>query len=147
MEKQCPTIYKLLYVCFAAPLLFSVYFQFMTIRHARSCFVIFILLEILFSLISLGALNLHFLIGAFEGTWFVVVSQSNHVVMEVSYDDSKLSWLQLQLKGTCNIIESPFNDWFTGHLNFQIEHHLFSTMPRHNLYKNPIGHNGIMPKI
>ncbi|CAF4455819.1 unnamed protein product, partial [Rotaria socialis] len=127
MEKQCPTIYKLLYVCFAAPLLFSAYFQFMTIRHARSCFVIFILLEILFSLISLklgllGALKLHFLIGAFEGTWFVVVSQSNHVVMEVSYDDSKLSWLQLQLKGTCNIIESPFNDWFTGHLNFQIEH-------------------------
>ncbi|CAF1634523.1 unnamed protein product [Rotaria magnacalcarata] len=52
----------------------------------------------------------------------VVVSQSNHVVTEVSYDDSELSWFQLQLKGTCNIIKSPLNDWFTGHLNFQIEH-------------------------
>ncbi|CAF1396052.1 unnamed protein product [Rotaria magnacalcarata] len=52
----------------------------------------------------------------------VVVSQSNHVVTEVSYDDSELSWFQLQLKGTCNIIKSPLNDWFTGHLNFKIEH-------------------------
>ncbi|CAF5210471.1 unnamed protein product, partial [Rotaria magnacalcarata] len=51
-----------------------------------------------------------------------VVSQSNHVVTEVSYDDSELSWFQLQLKGTCNIIKSPLNDWFTGHLNFKIEH-------------------------
>ncbi|XP_012884487.1 PREDICTED: fatty acid desaturase 2-like protein FADS2P1 [Dipodomys ordii] len=36
---------------------------------------------------------------------------------------------------TCNIEQSFFNDWFTGHLNFQIEHHLFPTMPRHNYHK------------
>uniref|UniRef100_A0A8C6V7A6 Fatty acid desaturase domain-containing protein n=1 Tax=Naja naja TaxID=35670 RepID=A0A8C6V7A6_NAJNA len=40
-----------------------------------------------------------------------------------------------QLSATCNVGESLFNDWFTGHLNFQIEHHLFPTMPRHNYYK------------
>ena len=28
-----------------------------------------------------------------------------------------------------------FNDWFTGHLNYQVEHHLFPTMPRHNYSK------------
>jgi fatty acid desaturase len=39
------------------------------------------------------------------------------------------------LYATCNVEKSLFNDWFTGHLNFQIEHHLFPTMPRHNLYK------------
>ena len=50
---------------------------------------------------------------------------------DVNYD----SWLHLQLKATCNLEKSAFNDWFTGHLNFQIEHHLFPTMPRHNLYK------------
>ncbi|KAG5200117.1 hypothetical protein JEQ12_006596 [Ovis aries] len=36
---------------------------------------------------------------------------------------------------TCNVEYSFFNDWFTGHLNFQIEHHLFPTMPRHNCHK------------
>jgi fatty acid desaturase len=31
-----------------------------------------------------------------------------------------------------NVEGGRFNDWFTGHLNYQIEHHLFPTMPRHN---------------
>nr|XP_023415540.1 fatty acid desaturase 1 [Loxodonta africana] len=41
----------------------------------------------------------------------------------------------LQLQATCNVHKSFFNDWFSGHLNFQIEHHLFPTMPRHNYHK------------
>ncbi|XP_044537881.1 fatty acid desaturase 2-like protein FADS2B [Gracilinanus agilis] len=40
-----------------------------------------------------------------------------------------------QVLATCNVKQSFFNDWFSGHLNFQIEHHLFPTMPRHNYYK------------
>lgn len=27
-----------------------------------------------------------------------------------------------QLAATCNVEQSFFNDWFSGHLNFQIEH-------------------------
>jgi fatty acid desaturase len=42
--------------------------------------------------------------------------------MDVSHDDSNMSWFRMQLKATCNIDKSLFNDWFTGHLNFQIEH-------------------------
>ena len=42
--------------------------------------------------------------------------------MDVSDDDVKSSWIRMQLKATCNIEKSYFNDWFTGHLNFQIEH-------------------------
>ncbi|KAF3854900.1 hypothetical protein F7725_022955 [Dissostichus mawsoni] len=45
---------------------------------------------------------------------------------------SRHDWV---LKATCNIKQSPFNDWFSGHLNFQIEHHLFPTMPRHNYHR------------
>ena len=30
--------------------------------------------------------------------------------------------LPLQLQATCNVHKSAFNDWFSGHLNFQIEH-------------------------
>ena len=42
--------------------------------------------------------------------------------MDVSHDDPKLPWFRMQLKATCNVDKSAFNDWFTGHLNFQIEH-------------------------
>lgn len=56
-----------------------------------------------------------------DSHWFTYVSQSNHLAMPVDYDQ-ELPWLLLQLKGTCNIQHTMFNDWFTGHLNYQIEH-------------------------
>ena len=40
-----------------------------------------------------------------------------------------------QLKTTRNIYGSKIVNWFTGHLNFQIEHHIWPMMPRHNLPK------------
>jgi fatty acid desaturase 2 (delta-6 desaturase) len=144
--KNMPYNLQHLYFFIAAPLLFPVYFQFMTIRHTikRRKWIDLLCLSLYYAkfftlmplkLGLLGALKFNFLMRVFEGTWFVVVTQSNHVVMDVSPDDSKLSWVRMQLKATCNIAKSPFNDWFTGHLNFQIEHHLFPMMPRHNLYK------------
>jgi len=44
-------------------------------------------------------------------------------------------FLQLQLNTTRNVDSSLFMDWFAGGLNLQVEHHLFPTMPRHNLLK------------
>ncbi|XP_053252531.1 acyl-CoA (8-3)-desaturase-like isoform X1 [Podarcis raffonei] len=69
-----------------------------------------------------------------ESTWFTWVSQMNHIPMNIDYDRN-MDWVSTQLQATCNVDQSPFNDWFTGHLNFQIEHHLFPTMPRHNYWK------------
>lgn len=66
-----------------------------------------------------------------ESHWFVWVTQMNHIPMDVDYDKND-DWLSMQLRATCNVEQSFFNDWFSGHLNFQIEHHLFPTMPRHN---------------
>ena len=40
-----------------------------------------------------------------------------------------------QLKTTRNIDSSWWNDWLHGGLQYQIEHHLFPQMPRHNLAK------------
>ena len=56
-----------------------------------------------------------------ESHWFVWVSQSNHIPMEIDEDKAR-PWLALQLHATCDIERNAFNDWFTGHLNFQIEH-------------------------
>ncbi|NWX75471.1 FADS2 desaturase, partial [Alca torda] len=69
-----------------------------------------------------------------ESHWFVWVTQMNHIPMEIDCEKHR-DWLSSQLAATCNIEQSFFNDWFTGHLNFQIEHHLFPTMPRHNFWK------------
>ncbi|NXU57171.1 FADS2 desaturase, partial [Turnix velox] len=69
-----------------------------------------------------------------ESHWFVWVTQMNHIPMEIDREQHR-DWLSSQLAATCNIEQSFFNDWFTGHLNFQIEHHLFPTMPRHNFWK------------
>lgn len=41
----------------------------------------------------------------------------------------------VQVVSTRDIKANMFNDWFTGGLNRQIEHHLFPSMPRHNLSK------------
>ncbi|KAM3854418.1 acyl-CoA (8-3)-desaturase-like isoform 3-T3 [Vipera latastei] len=79
-------------------------------------------------------LGLFLLLRVIESHWFVWVTQMNHIPMAIDYDKN-MDWLSMQLQATCNVNQSLFNDWFTGHLNFQIEHHLFPTMPRHNYWK------------
>jgi len=82
-----------------------------------------------------GALAYFLIMRVFESLWFTWVTQMSHIPMEVHDLDEDDTWFTLMLKSTCNVEQSLFNDWFTGHLNFQIEHHLFPTMPRHNLHK------------
>uniref|UniRef100_A0A452EYR0 Acyl-CoA 6-desaturase n=1 Tax=Capra hircus TaxID=9925 RepID=A0A452EYR0_CAPHI len=69
-------------------------------------------------------LYFHFL----ESHWFM-----NHIVMEMDQEPYR-DWFSSQLAATCNM-EQFFNSWFSGHLNFQIKHHLFPTVPWHNLPK------------
>ncbi|EMP32026.1 Fatty acid desaturase 2, partial [Chelonia mydas] len=82
----------------------------------------------------LGSLFLLTFVRFLESHWFVWVTQMNHIPMEIDCEKHR-DWLSAQLAATCNIEQSFFNDWFTGHLNFQIEHHLFPMMPRHNYCK------------
>ncbi|KAG6922788.1 fatty acid desaturase 2, partial [Chelydra serpentina] len=82
----------------------------------------------------LGSLFLLTFVRFLESHWFVWVTQMNHIPMEIDCEKHR-DWLSAQLAATCNIEQSFFNDWFSGHLNFQIEHHLFPTMPRHNYCK------------
>jgi len=126
------------------PLLFPVYFQFMLFRHIftrklwTDLFTVLLFFARIFilyyPLLGWGIIPFYFMIRCLESHWFTWVAQSNHVPMDVKADESE-PWLKLQMHATCNVERSFFNDWFTGHLNFQIEHHLFPTMPRHNLYK------------
>lgn len=81
-----------------------------------------------------GFLGLFFIVRFLESNWFVWVTQMNHIPMHIDHDRN-VDWVSTQLQATCNVHQSAFNNWFSGHLNFQIEHHLFPTMPRHNYHK------------
>uniref|UniRef100_F7FYG9 Cytochrome b5 heme-binding domain-containing protein n=1 Tax=Ornithorhynchus anatinus TaxID=9258 RepID=F7FYG9_ORNAN len=82
----------------------------------------------------IGTILLIFFVKLLESPWIAYVTQMSHIPMKMSYETNQ-DWLSTQVIATCNIQQSFFNDWFTGHLNFQIEHHLFPTMPRHNYHK------------
>lgn len=56
-----------------------------------------------------------------ESNWFVWVTQMNHIPMHIDHDRN-VDWVSTQLQATCNVHQSAFNNWFSGHLNFQIEH-------------------------
>jgi acyl-CoA 6-desaturase (Delta-6 desaturase) len=66
---------------------------------------------------------------------FTWVTQISHIPMEIILDrppSPEFCWVKMQLQGTLNVAGGWFNDWFTGHLNYQIEHHLWPQMPRHS---------------
>jgi len=61
----------------------------------------------------------------------------SHFPMEtytgVTYDDSSNGFLRTQLSTTLDVDCSAAMDWFHGGLQFQVEHHLWPRLPRHNL--------------
>ncbi|CAF0769788.1 unnamed protein product [Brachionus calyciflorus] len=90
---------------------------------------IYFVLETVYYLIKKRKLNEIMWISLYLIRWYFMFVPSLGV-----FGTIKL-WFRSQLLATCNVEQSTFNDWFSGHLNFQIEHHLFPTMPRHNYRK------------
>merc|ERR1712216_1107137 len=50
-----------------------------------------------------------------------------------AYNDDTDEWFRMQVKTTLNIDCPEYMDWFHGGLQFQVEHHLWPRLPRHNL--------------
>ncbi|XP_011897493.1 fatty acid desaturase 3 isoform X4 [Macaca nemestrina] len=78
-----------------------------------------------------GVLLFFVAVRVLESHWFVWITQMNHIPKEIGHEKHR-DWASSQLAATCNVEPSLFTNWFSGHLNFQIEHHLFPRMPRHN---------------
>ncbi|CAD7698559.1 unnamed protein product [Ostreobium quekettii] len=57
---------------------------------------------------------------------------SRHTFQGLPRDDD---WMCSQLASTMNWRCPAWMDWFHGGLQFQVEHHLFPRVPRHNLRK------------
>ena len=69
------------------------------------------------------------LIGLYIGSTFA----PNHKGMLMLDGKRKLDFLRRQVLTSRNVKSSPVNDVLYGGLNYQIEHHLFPSMPRHKL--------------
>mmetsp|Transcript_10084 Transcript_10084/g.14234 ORF Transcript_10084/g.14234 Transcript_10084/m.14234 type:complete len:118 (+) Transcript_10084:1141-1494(+) len=53
-----------------------------------------------------------------------------------TYDASdRPDFWKLQVTTTRNVTSNMFVDWFCGGLQYQVDHHLFPSVPRHNLPK------------
>jgi len=76
---------------------------------------------------------LYFLMRLWETHWFTWVTSMSHLPRPIKVERESQNWVAMHAMATQNIIGGPFHDWFTGHLNYQLEHHLFPTMPRHQL--------------
>ena len=90
---------------------------------------------------------LFFLLGPWQGALFLVVHQAvagllmggtfapNHKGMPIVDPDKKPDFLRHQVLTSRNVMPHPITDIVYGGLNYQIEHHLFPSMPRKNLRK------------
>jgi fatty acid desaturase len=59
----------------------------------------------------------------------------NHKGMPIISEESKLDFLRKQVLTSRNVTGGPFITFLLGGLNYQIEHHLFPTMPRPHLHE------------
>jgi len=50
-----------------------------------------------------------------------------------AYTSMETEWYLMQLRTTMNVATPEWLDWLHIGLQFQIEHHLFPRLPRHNL--------------
>jgi fatty acid desaturase len=71
-------------------------------------------------------LTMNLLFGLYIGSVFA----PNHKGMPIQMPDDDWDWLTRQVVTSRNIRSSYLTDFLYGGLNYQIEHHLFPTMPR-----------------
>ncbi|WP_410656880.1 fatty acid desaturase family protein [Amycolatopsis sp. lyj-112] len=75
-------------------------------------------------------------IAVHQGLWGVYMGCSfapGHKGMPTYTDETKLDFLRKQILTSRNVRGGPWVDFALGGLNYQIEHHLFPSMPRINL--------------
>jgi fatty acid desaturase len=70
--------------------------------------------------------------GSLMLSWIFIL---NHSGKDVFTSETELGFFHSQLRSTRNISSGPWMNWLTGGLNLQLEHHLFPTLPRHQLPK------------
>lgn len=85
------------------------------------------------------------LLGGWQALMFIAIHQAmfglymgsvfapNHKGMPILESDHKLDYLHMQVITARNVRAHPITDFMYGGLNYQIEHHLFTNIPRNKL--------------
>jgi fatty acid desaturase len=81
------------------------------------------------------ALCYFFVSQTFAGLLLAVVFGVGHNGMPCYEAEARPGFAELQVTTTRNVHDAWGNGWFTGGLHYQVEHHLFTFVPRHNLPK------------
>jgi fatty acid desaturase len=82
--------------------------------------------------LAVGFIAVHFAVfGVLLGASFA----PNHKGMPLIPKNAKVDFLRRQVLMSRNVKGGPVTDFMMGGLNYQIEHHLFPSMPRPNLWK------------
>ncbi len=91
---------------------------------------------LLFSYLNIWQALLFFVIHrALFGLYVGSVAAPNHKGMLIADKEHPLDFLHQQVLSSRNVRAHPVTDFWYGGLNYQIEHHLFPTIPRNNLKK------------
>lgn len=69
------------------------------------------------------------------GLFLATVFGLGHNGMAVYPADERPDFWKLQVSTTRNVSGNFLTDWFCGGLQYQVDHHLFPQLPRHNLPK------------
>merc|ERR1712146_172949 len=64
------------------------------------------------------------------GLFLAIVFGLGHNGMAVYPANQRPDFWKLQVSTTRNVTSNPFVDWFCGGLQYQVDHHLFPTLPR-----------------
>ena len=72
---------------------------------------------------------------ALFGLYTGLVFAPNHKGMPILDSDSQLDFVRRQVLTSRDVNAHPLTDFWYGGLNYQIEHHLFPSMPRNKLKK------------
>jgi len=93
------------------------------------------LFAILYQMPLLNAICYFLVANTMCGLMLAIVFGLGHNGMSVYPADQRPDFWKLQVTTTRNVTSNPFVDWFCGGLQYQVDHHLFPSLPRHNLKK------------
>jgi fatty acid desaturase len=86
------------------------------------------------------SIALYLTYNAFAAAYIFTNFALSHTHLPVSRPGDYLHWVEYASSHTTNITSGPICNWWMAYLNFQIEHHLFPTMPQ---FRHPI----IAPRV
>jgi fatty acid desaturase len=86
------------------------------------------------------AIGTYLLYNFFGASYIFTNFSLSHTHLPVSNPDAYLHWVEYAALHTTNIAPGPICNWWMAYLNFQIEHHLFPSMPQVN---HPVIHHRV----